>query len=41
MALPDETRVLPGHGPLTTIGQEREGNPFLQSSEGGPDLVDE
>ena len=32
MALPDETRVLPGHGPLTTIGEEREGNPFLQIS---------
>jgi glyoxylase-like metal-dependent hydrolase (beta-lactamase superfamily II) len=30
MALPDETRVLPGHGPVTTIGAERQGNPFLQ-----------
>jgi glyoxylase-like metal-dependent hydrolase (beta-lactamase superfamily II) len=30
MALPDETRVLPGHGPVTTIGAERRGNPFLQ-----------
>jgi glyoxylase-like metal-dependent hydrolase (beta-lactamase superfamily II) len=30
LALPDETRVLPGHGPLTTIGEEREGNPFLR-----------
>jgi glyoxylase-like metal-dependent hydrolase (beta-lactamase superfamily II) len=30
MTLPDETRVLPGHGPVTTIGQERQGNPFLQ-----------
>ena len=29
MALPDETIVVPGHGPLTTIGQERESNPFL------------
>lgn len=29
MALPDETLVVPGHGPLTTIGQERETNPFL------------
>ncbi|MGQ9780323.1 MAG: MBL fold metallo-hydrolase [Bacillota bacterium] len=28
-ALPDETRVLPGHGPETTIGRERVGNPFL------------
>ena len=30
LALPDETVVVPGHGPLTTIGREREGNPFLQ-----------
>jgi glyoxylase-like metal-dependent hydrolase (beta-lactamase superfamily II) len=30
LALPDETVVVPGHGPLTTIGEEREGNPFLQ-----------
>jgi hydroxyacylglutathione hydrolase len=29
LALPDETEVVPGHGPLTTIGQERESNPFL------------
>jgi glyoxylase-like metal-dependent hydrolase (beta-lactamase superfamily II) len=29
MALPDETIVVPGHGPLTTIGVERETNPFL------------
>jgi len=28
LALPDETVVVPGHGPLTTIGDEREGNPF-------------
>jgi hydroxyacylglutathione hydrolase len=30
LALPDETVVVPGHGPLTTIGEEREGNPFLR-----------
>jgi len=30
LALPDETIVIPGHGPLTTIGDERESNPFLQ-----------
>ncbi|HET6181722.1 MAG TPA: MBL fold metallo-hydrolase [Candidatus Sulfotelmatobacter sp.] len=29
LALPDETVVVPGHGPLTTIGDERERNPFL------------
>src|SRR5208337_3705175 len=31
MALPDETIVIPGHGPRTTIGEEREENPFLVS----------
>jgi hydroxyacylglutathione hydrolase len=31
LALPDETIVVPGHGPLTTIGEERESNPFLQN----------
>ena len=30
LALPDETVVVPGHGPVTTIGEERESNPFLQ-----------
>jgi glyoxylase-like metal-dependent hydrolase (beta-lactamase superfamily II) len=30
MALPDETEVVPGHGRVTTIGEERERNPFLQ-----------
>jgi hydroxyacylglutathione hydrolase len=30
MILPDETIVYPGHGPATTIGDERRGNPFLQ-----------
>jgi len=29
LALADETVVIPGHGPLTTIGEERHGNPFL------------
>jgi hydroxyacylglutathione hydrolase len=32
MALPDDTLVVPGHGPLTTIGDERESNPFLAKS---------
>ena len=30
LALPDVTMVIPGHGPTTTIGDERESNPFLQ-----------
>jgi glyoxylase-like metal-dependent hydrolase (beta-lactamase superfamily II) len=30
MALPDETRVLPGHTDETTIGREREANPFVR-----------
>lgn len=29
MSLPDDTIVYPGHGPPTTIGEERRGNPFL------------
>jgi hydroxyacylglutathione hydrolase len=29
LTLPDETRVLSGHGPETTIGRERVTNPFL------------
>lgn len=29
LVLPDQTRVLPGHGGLTTIGDERLRNPFL------------
>jgi len=29
LALPDDTIVVPGHGPLTTIGEERQSNPFL------------
>ena len=29
MELPDEVIVMPGHGPATTIGEERETNPFI------------
>ncbi len=28
--LPDETSVFPGHGPSTTVGEEKAGNPFLR-----------
>ena len=30
LPMADETVVLPGHGPSTTIGRERAGNPYLQ-----------
>ena len=30
LGLSDETHLLPGHGPETTVGEEREKNPFLQ-----------
>jgi glyoxylase-like metal-dependent hydrolase (beta-lactamase superfamily II) len=30
LALPDDTTVVPGHGPITTIEAERETNPFLK-----------
>lgn len=29
LSLPDDTRVLSGHGPMTTIGHEKQHNPFL------------
>lgn len=29
LTLPDETRLLTGHGPETTVGREKENNPFL------------
>jgi glyoxylase-like metal-dependent hydrolase (beta-lactamase superfamily II) len=30
LVLDDETRLLPGHGPATTVAWERKRNPFLQ-----------
>ena len=32
MALPAATRLLGGHGPPTTLGQERQSNPFVQAA---------
>jgi glyoxylase-like metal-dependent hydrolase (beta-lactamase superfamily II) len=34
LVLPGETRVIPGHGPATTIGRELSGNPFLTTGSG-------
>jgi len=31
LVLPDYMKVYPGHGPVSTIGEERRSNPFLQS----------
>ena len=44
LTLPDDVQVLPGHGPGTTIGAERAGNPFLaglapRPGGPGPDAV--
>lgn len=36
LPLADETAVLPGHGPATTIGRERASNPFLREVMAGP-----
>jgi len=27
--LPDETIICPGHGPMTTVGEEKRHNPFF------------
>lgn len=35
LTLPDHTVLYPGHGPSTTVGAERTGNPFLISQYGG------
>jgi glyoxylase-like metal-dependent hydrolase (beta-lactamase superfamily II) len=37
LTLPDDTLVLPGHGPQTTIGAERATNPFLAGLSPGPE----
>jgi hydroxyacylglutathione hydrolase len=42
LTLPDDTVVLPGHGPTTTVGRERATNPFLAGLDpvgrGGPQV---
>ncbi len=35
LTLPDDIAVLPGHGEQTSIGQERQVNPFLREAAGG------
>jgi hydroxyacylglutathione hydrolase len=35
LSLPDETRLLTGHGPETTVGWERRTNPFIVGQYGG------
>jgi hydroxyacylglutathione hydrolase len=34
MVLPDDTKVFPGHGPASSIGEERKENPFLNKNAG-------
>ena len=31
LSLPDDTILCPGHGPLTTVGEEKRHNPFFTS----------
>jgi hydroxyacylglutathione hydrolase len=41
LELPDATRVLPGHTDETTIGREREENPFVRYWTGAAQAIDE
>ncbi len=40
LPLPDDTVVLPGHGPETTVGRERATNPYLRGLRPSPAPVD-
>jgi len=31
LTLPDETIICPGHGPMTTVAEEKQHNPFFAS----------
>ena len=33
LPLPDDTQVLPGHGPFSTLGEEKASNPYLNVKE--------
>ncbi len=35
LVLPDDMKIYPGHGPTTTIGHERNTNPYVASSQWG------
>jgi len=35
MTLPDDCVICPGHGPLTTVGQEKKHNPFFPEFQKG------
>ena len=40
VALPEETLVMPGHGPATTLGVEKRQNPFLAPARSFADALD-
>ena len=35
MTLPDDTVLCPGHGPMTTVGEEKSHNPFFPEFQEG------
>lgn len=37
LPLPDDYQIYPGHGPTTTVGQERKSNPFLRGLTARPE----